>query len=291
MDPVTLVVVGWLVQPAAGALFAVTQQYLLLRLGLSTSRSATSDIKPLLDEYLQHLTARLDEDRIAKLYGAFSKLKDAPRSVAMLGLLIEALDGFHEVAQIPLQGTTRGRPNAELRCMAFLGMAASYNLLHDQPELIAEKMVEAVRADADTAKQWLGENLVREIISRLPSPRIVCPKCGFQNPAGSQFCNRDGYPLNSGQTSSLQLIRQYSRYASLRAFQIILDDKIVGVIRNGKNHTIEIQPGRHIIFLRLDFFSSQRLTFDIAPREKVTFVCAAGVRTGHWWGGIGLWKQ
>jgi hypothetical protein len=203
MDPITLTVVGWLVQPAAGTLFAVAKEYLSQSLGLSPSRSAASNIKPLLDEYLQHLTERLDEDRIAKLHGALSKLKDASRSVARQGLLIEALDSFHEIVQIPQQGTTRGRPNAELRCMAFVGMAATYNLLRDQPELIAEKMVEAVRADADAAKQWLGENLVREIILQFPSlaPGITCPKCGFRNSPGARFCNQDGYPLPTDQAT------------------------------------------------------------------------------------------
>ena len=203
MDPVTVTAVGWLVQPAAGALFTLAKDYLSQCLGLSPSRPVTPHIKPLLDEYLQRLTARLDEDRIAKLYGALSKLKDAAKSVARQGLLIEALDGFHEVAQIPQQGTTRGRTNAELRCMAFVGMAASYNLLRDQPELIAEKMVEAVRADADSAKQWLGEQLVRELILQFPSlaPGITCPRCGFRNPPGARFCNQDGYTLPTDQAT------------------------------------------------------------------------------------------
>jgi hypothetical protein len=152
-----------------------------------------------LDKYLQKLIARLDEDRIAKLYGAFSKLLDAPKSVARQNLLSSALDGFHEVARIPEQGMTGNRPNAELRCMAFVGMVASYTLLRDRIELIEEKMIEAVSADAATAKQWLGEDIVREILARLPAPTIPCPQCGFQNPAGSKFCNRDGYPLDSRQ--------------------------------------------------------------------------------------------
>lgn len=196
MDPSTLVtIVGWLAQPAAAALVYVAQQYLLQRLGLISSLPAASGVKPLLDDYLQKLTARLDEDRIAKLHGAFSTLVDAPKSVARHGLLIEALDHFHEVARIPKQGVTAGLPNTQLRCMAFLGMVACYNLLHDRSELIAEKMVEAVRADADTAKQWLGEAFVGQIITRFPPPGVICPKCGFENRAGSRFCNQDGYPL------------------------------------------------------------------------------------------------
>jgi predicted RNA-binding Zn-ribbon protein involved in translation (DUF1610 family) len=203
MDPLTATIVTGLLQQAGGAIFAVAQRYTMRRLGLDSSQSAPSYIKPLLDDYLKQLKGRLDEDRIAKLYGAFSKLMDAPRSVVKQGLLVDALDKFHEVSQIPQQGITGDQSNAQLRCMAFVGMAASYMMLQDQPVLIAEKMVEAVRADANTAKQWLGDDLVNEIVSKLPPPTIICPKCGFQNPAGSQFCNRDGHPLNSRQEQTI----------------------------------------------------------------------------------------
>ena len=43
--------------------------------------------------------------------GSFIELfpdpQDAPKSIAMKGLLVEALDSFHEVARIPQQGTPR----------------------------------------------------------------------------------------------------------------------------------------------------------------------------------------
>jgi hypothetical protein len=58
MDPVTI----WLLQQAGGAVFALAKDTLSQRLGLT----------PSLDEYFQRLRARLDEDRIAKLRGAFS---------------------------------------------------------------------------------------------------------------------------------------------------------------------------------------------------------------------------
>jgi hypothetical protein len=204
MESILMSAAIWLAQGAGSAVFAVAQQYLINRFGLISSKNETLTIKPLLDDYLQLLTKRLDEDRVAKLHGAFSKLEDAPKSIAKQGLLVEALDSFHEVARIPQQGMTGDHPNAELRCMAFLGMAASYSLLQDQPELIAEKMVEAIRADADTAKRWLGEDLVSRVISFFPSPGIICPKCGSQNPPGSRFCNQDGYSLTSGQNPTLQ---------------------------------------------------------------------------------------
>jgi hypothetical protein len=83
MDPATIAtIVGWFAQPAAQALFTVAQTYVQQRLGLNSSSSLASQVEPLLDKYLQQLMARLDGDRIAKLYGAFSKLQDAPKSVA-----------------------------------------------------------------------------------------------------------------------------------------------------------------------------------------------------------------
>jgi hypothetical protein len=217
MDPAIIAtIVGWFAQPAAQALFTVAQNYVQQRLGLNPSSSPVSQVEPLLDKYLQQLIARLDENRIAKLYGAFSKLKDATRSLNKQSLLASALGDFHEVARIPEEGTTGNRPNAELRCMAFVGMVASYTLLRDRTELIEEKMIEAVSADAATAEQWLGRDIVREIRAKLPAPTISCPQCGFQNPAGSRFCNRDGYPLNSSQRPPSQLSPQTSTFAMTR---------------------------------------------------------------------------
>jgi hypothetical protein len=332
MDPLTATIVPWLLQKAGGAIFAIAQQHIMRRLGLDSSQPPDSEgTEPSLHDYLRQLKDRLDEDRIAKLYGAFSKLVDASQSVVKQGLLVEALDKFHEVSQIPQQGVTGGQTNAALRCMAFVGMAASYILLQDQPVLIAGKMVEAVQADADTAKQWLGDDLVQELASRFAPPGVVCPKCGFQNPAGSQFCNkdgfalpaevvcskcgfqnpagskfcnRDGYPLSpplSPQTATLHLIRQPAFVLGICAFLIILNGKEIGIIHNGRSCTLEVQAGHHSLFMRYQparrmfltdsSSSSPSLSFEIAPGEKVTFLCQA---KGSVWVGSGevlLWKQ
>lgn len=306
MDPATVVtIIGWFAQPAAQALFTVAQNYVQQRLGLNSSSSPASQGEALLDKYLQKLIARLDEDRIAKLYGAFSKLKDATRSLNKQSLLNSALGDFHEVARIPEEGITGNRPNAELRCMAFIGMVASYILLRDRTELIEEKMIEAVAADAATAEQWLGRDLVREIRARLPAPTIACPQCGFQNPVGSRFCNRDGYPLNSGQQlpsrlSSQTAFLRLTRVAGLSnwsaSLAISLDGRKTGTIHNGETRVLEVQAGHHD--LSLYFFgtntlfmkaSSPTLSFDIAPSEQVKFLCKVQLS----WGlpPIQLWKE
>lgn len=291
-EPVTLTIAGWLVQPAASQLFALAKDILSQKLVLT----------PSLDEYFQRLRARLDEDRIAKLRGAFSMLKDGSQSAALQPQLFLAVRDFQEIVGIPQQGTTGGRPNAELRCMAFVGIAASYlKLVPDEQARIAANMVEAVRADATTAKQWLGEELVREILARLPAPSST---------------------LNSGQRPSPPLVSQPSILLLRRmsgppqikiglhygaripylvpepSFRIHLDGKKVGTIAisehswmygwssgGEKSSPFAIQAGHHNLFLSVDWLKSPTtflnlgglktptLPFDIAPGETVTFLC------------------
>lgn len=294
MDPATIAtIVSWFAQPAAQALFTIAQTAVQQRLGLSSSSDPASQGEPLLEKYLQKLIARLDEDRIAKLYGAFSKLRDASKSVTRQSLLSLALDGFHEIARIPEQGMTGNQPNAELRCMAFVGMVASYTLLHDRRELIEEKMIEAVSADAVIASQWLGEEIVREILVRLPAPTISCPHCGFQNPAGSKFCNQDGYPLKPDQNallsqeSTLTVIRPQALSAGARLFRMILDGNEIGVLRNGEIFRSGIDGGRHTLFLRIGSSSTPPLTFDVAAHEEVRVYCQIETQQGTPY----LWKK
>lgn len=298
MDPVTV----WLGQQAAGAVFALAKDILLQRLGLSPSPSAASTMKPLLDEYFQGLRARLDEDRIAKLRGAFSMLKDASKSVALQSQLFLAVRDFQEIVGIPQQGATGGRPNAELRCMAFVGLAASYiKLVPGERALIAAKMVEAVRADATTAKQWLGEELVREILARLPAP-----------PSTLNSGQRPSPPLAS--QASILLLRRIDGPPQIKiglhygaripylvpepSFRIHLDGKKIGTIAisehswmsgwmpgGEKSSPFAIQAGHHNLFLSVDWLKSPTtflnvgrlptptLPFDIAPGETVTFLC------------------
>jgi|SRR6266705_3598799 len=82
MDPWTATIVIGLIQKAGGAIFAIAQQHIMRRLGLDSSQPKPSDdIQPLLQGYLQQLKGRLDEDRIAKLYGAFSKLTEIGKTL------------------------------------------------------------------------------------------------------------------------------------------------------------------------------------------------------------------
>lgn len=157
-----------LIWPFSALLQKRAQEYLLRRLGLANSSPLTlPSVRALVEEYTQSLETKIYEDRIAKLHGGFSLLHDAAKSTAKQGLLYQALGNFHEITKLPQSGKTVWRPNGELRSMAFVGMAASYILLQDRPELIAEKMAEAVYADRFTAESWFGKELVHTILASI----------------------------------------------------------------------------------------------------------------------------
>ena len=62
------------------------------------------------------------------------------------------------------------RPNAELRCLAFLGIAAIHISLNDPAEMVAEKMAfEAVFTDSTTAEKWLSKKIVSELLTHNPN--------------------------------------------------------------------------------------------------------------------------
>lgn len=57
--------------------------------------------------------------------------------------------------------------------MASLGMAATHIQLNDPPELVAENLVEAIRADLKTTEQWLGTGVVELIVREYPVLRAL----------------------------------------------------------------------------------------------------------------------
>lgn len=299
MDPIILSASTWLLQQAGGVLFALAQQYLSEKMGLGSSQQTRSAMRSLLDEYLQRLTARLDEDRIARLYGAFTNLKVAPNTAAKDGLLVEALDRFHEIAHLPEQGTTGERSNAELRCLAFLGMASTHMVLNDRRELIAEKIVEAVYADPDTARQWLGEDIVRGVLLNTPK---VTHQTTVQQPSQSAILAGDSRgaspPLIIKNPTSQQIAQalqsDVNPYGSWGKLKIDGSTKrtIARMARSsasylGNSATIKKQGRGSILHFASDRpnWSSHSFTTDFAFQVEVTFFTTAPNST-NFCGGI-----
>jgi hypothetical protein len=177
MDPLTAGAVMWLLDQARSVVFDAAKNALLKGMGLIHSSSLTrGELQSLLDQYVQRLEreiktvgAKLDQDRLALLKGALAQVKTAPRTNARDSFLAHALNTFHTIANLPQQGKTGTWHNAELRCVALLGIAAAHTELNDSPQLIAENLIAAVQADSATAEQWLGTRVVQVILRNYPS--------------------------------------------------------------------------------------------------------------------------
>lgn len=193
-------VVHWLLAQAGGLLFNIMSTKLKENMGLSPRQLSSTDMQTLLDGYFRQFEARItnqliermDEDRLMTLNSAISSIKMVSKMTGMTelkkGYLINAVGKFSYIASLPPQGRTGGFANAELICLAFLGIAAIHLEMNEPHTEIAHKIVAAVYADPDTAKQWFGEDLINRLLT-------VCPQCGTENPPGTRYCKHDKYPL------------------------------------------------------------------------------------------------
>ena len=128
----------------------------------------SASIRQIIDEYAQRLlastqliTVRLDEERLKQLAGGLSQLRDAERSRASQSLIAHALEIFHVIAALPMDGKTGDFQNRELISLAYLGMATAHQLLGDPSSLIAEKIIQAIQSDPDTSARFLGTRITR----------------------------------------------------------------------------------------------------------------------------------
>lgn len=71
----------------------------------------------------------------------------------------------------------------------------------------------------------------------------------------------------------VRLVRKKASRDILRSYKVFIDGRLVGTIRQGSTCEFEIQPGRHDVFLTIDWCSSPHLPLDIVPDEEVKLIC------------------
>lgn len=79
------------------------------------------------------------------------------------------------------------------------------------------------------------------------------------------------------------IIKRSSEYMNiLRAIGIYLDGKKIGVISSGQTKEFDIDPGNHELKTRIDWCSSEPVTFNVAERD-VQEVKLSGFKYGIWY--------
>jgi hypothetical protein len=68
------------------------------------------------------------------------------------------------------------------------------------------------------------------------------------------------------------------RVDSGREYQIVIDRKKAGSIKNGETKVFTLPPGRHEVQLKQDWASSEKLRVDLGEDEQAQFVCAPRIK-------------
>jgi len=62
-----------------------------------------------------------------------------------------------------------------------------------------------------------------------------------------------------------------------RAYKVVLDDEVIGSIKNGEEKEFDVHVGRHELFLKIDWCSSNSISFD-ADGSVLNFECGSSLR-------------
>jgi hypothetical protein len=85
-----------------------------------------------------------------------------------------------------------------------------------------------------------------------------------------------------GELGSIEIRRESGFYAgSLRAWQIVVDGQRIGRIREGETHTVDVEAGRHQLWLTVDrILRSQIETVEVGAGELIVFQCWPRAKPG-----------
>jgi hypothetical protein len=73
--------------------------------------------------------------------------------------------------------------------------------------------------------------------------------------------------------SSIEVQRESRGWSDyLRSFNIVIDGKAVGGIYAGGSSAIEVSPGSHEVFLKIDWCRSEKINVNLAPGEVAQFL-------------------
>lgn len=90
--------------------------------------------------------------------------------------------------------------------------------------------------------------------------------------------------------SSIEISRPAGGYTDrARAYQVLVDGREVGKLRDGQRITVDVPPGRHEVFARIDWCLSPTVVLELAAGEKACLVCRpnASPMTALWYATLG----
>jgi hypothetical protein len=59
----------------------------------------------------------------------------------------------------------------------------------------------------------------------------------------------------------------------LRAYDVLIDEAVVGAVRDGDEVRCAVTAGDHVLRIKIDWSGSRPVTFSLAAGQSVSFVC------------------
>lgn len=75
----------------------------------------------------------------------------------------------------------------------------------------------------------------------------------------------------------LVINRQKSNIDRVRNYKIILDDTHIDNIKEGEIKNIDIKPGKHTLYMKIDWCRSNKIDFYMSKDETVEFKCGNSI--------------
>jgi hypothetical protein len=75
----------------------------------------------------------------------------------------------------------------------------------------------------------------------------------------------------------IKIIRDSAYVDFFRTYKVVLDDEFIGKIKNGKIARFDILPGKHELYLRLDWVRSNKVQFS-TDGQDIEFECGTNLR-------------
>lgn len=76
-----------------------------------------------------------------------------------------------------------------------------------------------------------------------------------------------------GECIILKVSRQDEFRDTIRSYKIILDDIYCEDIKSGETKDLEVTPGNHTIYLKIDWCRSNKIDFYVSNNEIIEFEC------------------
>jgi hypothetical protein len=76
------------------------------------------------------------------------------------------------------------------------------------------------------------------------------------------------------ETAVIHVERDKSLTDAMRAYKVIVDGETAGKVRRGKNVSVDVAPGPHEVWMKVDWTKSGSIELDLQPGEEATLICS-----------------